>query len=601
MSGASRVRGTPGDLDARALAWLTAPESASSRRVLDATFADLASIRQEPWRPWTPLLDGLSRPASVELPRWAWIAVALLLLVAISIATLTVAGRVRPLLDRLSALPVAPAALAEVECPEAFAAAGEVRCRMATVPQRHELSSGPTVRVLVAEFPTSGAAALPGADPLLTPISLDPSGERTVVDLAASARSLGRPVIGVAARGTGASEPSLACPELEAVATPADPAEMAGAAWRETLAGAVRGCRDRLTAAGIDVTAYGLAQQAADLESIRLALGVDRWMVRTFGDDSLLALELIRRYPDHVLGVVLVGPSFPGENPAQVTLQAVPASVEALTALCDADQFCAGRYRRPGDAYAAAMREEDASVVARAVRATLAGSASAAALPSHLEQVAAGDISWATDLLAAQGWCLGYQLGCSAVTGWTGGGEFSTVCLGRLPPASAPPSVTENDAFGVAGLVAADPWDVICSAWVGDARDVSTTRWVSSDVPVVAIAGSVDPFHALTFTTEGMRDLSRGVLRIAPWAPEGIERRVPHRGCHGVDRRPARVAPGGMPARRPDPLRGRAVDRRSRGRRCSPSEHCDGAAANLLAVASGSRTDRWIARSWRAG
>ena len=316
MSGASRVRGTPGDLDARVLAWLTAPEGASSRRVLDAAFADLASIPQEPLRPWTPLLDALSRPASVELPRWAWIAVVLLLLLAISIATLTVAGRLRPWLDRLSALPVAPAALAEVECPGAFAAAGEVRCRMATVPQRHELSSGPSVRVLVAEFPTSGAAALPGAEPLLTPISLDPSGERTIVDLAATARSLGRPVIGVAARGTGASEPSLGCPELESVATPADPAEMAGAAWRGTLADAVRGCRDRLTAAGIDVTAYGLAQQAADLESIRQALGVDRWMVRTFGDDSRLALELIRRYPDHVAGVVLVGPSFPGEDPA---------------------------------------------------------------------------------------------------------------------------------------------------------------------------------------------------------------------------------------------------------------------------------------------
>jgi pimeloyl-ACP methyl ester carboxylesterase len=521
VSGAGRVRRPPDDFDARALAWLTAPEGASSRGVLDATFSDLGSVRQEPWRPWTPLLDALSRPASVELPRWAWIAVVLLLLMAVSIATLTAAGQIRPWLDRLSALPAEPAALAEVECPGPFAAAGDVRCRMATVPQRHELSSGPSVRVLVAEFPTSDAAAVAGADPLLTPISLDPSGERTVVDLAATARSLGRPVIGVAARGTGASEPSLGCPELEAVPTPADPVEMAGPAWRETLAGAVRGCRERLTATGIDVTAYGLAQQAADLESIRQGLGVDRWMVRTFGDDSLLALELIRRYPDHVAGVVLLGPSFPGENPVQATLQAVPASVEALTALCDADEFCAGRYRRPSDVYAAAMRGEDASVVARAVRSTLAGSATAATLPSHLDQVAAGDIAWASDLLVARGWCLGYQLACSAVTGWTGGAEFSTVCLGRVPPASATPVGTENDAFGVAGLIAADPWDVICNAWVGDTRDVSTTRSVSSDVPVLAIAVSVDPFHALASTTEGMRDLSRGVLRVAPWAPEG--------------------------------------------------------------------------------
>jgi pimeloyl-ACP methyl ester carboxylesterase len=553
VSGASPVPDTPADLDARALAWLTEPERASSRRVLDATFADLASIPQDRWRPWTPLLDAVSRPASVELPRWAWIAVVLLLLLAVSIATVTVASRLRPWLDRVTALPAEPAALADVECPEAFAAAGEVRCRMATVPQRHELASGPSVRVLVAEFPTSGAAALPGAEPLLTPISLDPSGERTVVDLAATARSLGRPVIGVAARGTGASEPSLGCPELETVATPADAAEMAGAAWRGTLADAVRGCRDRLSAAGIDVTAYGLAQQAADLESIRRALGVDRWIVRTFGADSRLALELIRRYPDHVAAVVLLGPSFPGENPAQVTEQALPASVEALTALCDADPFCAGRYRRPSDAYAAAMSGEDAFVVARAVRSTLAGSATAAALPSHLDQVAAGDIAWASDLHAARGWCLGYQLGCSAVTGWTGGGEFSTVCLG-LPPGSVPPVVTESDAFGVADLVAADPWDVICDAWVGDARDDSTNRTVSSDVPVLAIAVSIDPFHALAFTTEGMRDLSRGILLIAPWAPEGASGPCLIAGATGWTDDPVASLPAACPLVAPIPF-----------------------------------------------
>jgi pimeloyl-ACP methyl ester carboxylesterase len=515
------VRGTRGDVDARALAWLTAPEIASSRRVLDATFADLASIPQDPWRPWTPLLDALSRPASVELPRWAWITVALLLLLAISIATVSVAGQLRPWLDRLSALPAEPAAIADIECPAAFAAAGEVRCRMATVPQRHELSTGPSVRVLVAEFPTSGAAALPGAEPLLMPISLDPSGERTIVDLASSAQGIGRPVIGVAARGTGASEPSLACPEVETVTPPGDPAETAGAAWRGTLADAVRGCRERLTAAGIDITAYGLAQQAADLESIRKALGVDRWLVRTFGDDSRLALELIRRYPDHVAGVVLVNPSFPGEDPAQVTREAVPASIEVLTAVCDADQFCASRYRRPSEAYAAAMRGEDAALTVRALRSTLAGSTAAATLPSHLDQVAAGDISWASDLLAAQGWCLGYQLACSPVTGWTGGGEFSTVCLGRLPPAAALPAVTADDPLGVAGLVAADPWGAICDAWVGDQRDASTSRSVFSDVPVVAIEAGIDPFHAPASTTEGMRNLSRGVIRSVPWTPEG--------------------------------------------------------------------------------
>ena len=132
--------------------------------------------------------------------------------------------------------------------------------------------------------------------------------------------------------------------------------------------------------------------------------------MRTFGDDSRLALELIRRYPDHVAGIVLVNPSFPGEDPAQVAQEAVPASIEALTALCDADQFCSGRYGRPSDAYGAAMRGEDAALVARAVRSTLAGSTMAATLPSHLDRVAAGDIAWASDLLLAGAGASGISL-----------------------------------------------------------------------------------------------------------------------------------------------------------------------------------------------
>src|SRR5215213_10422169 len=111
-------RGNAGDADSRIRAWLTEPERASARRVLDATFADLPTIPQERWRPWTPLTEGLSRPWSLELPRWAWIGLVLLLLLGVSIASLTAAGQLRPVLDRLSALPAAPAALTEISCPD---------------------------------------------------------------------------------------------------------------------------------------------------------------------------------------------------------------------------------------------------------------------------------------------------------------------------------------------------------------------------------------------------------------------------------------------------------------------------------------------------
>ena len=186
--------GEAADRDARVLAWLTAPEGASARPVLDATFAELPRIRQDAWRPWTPLLDALSRPTSLELPRWAWIALVLLLLLAISISTLTIAGRLRPFLDRLSALPALPAAMVEVAVP-ARRSRRPGRCGARWRPSRNATSArtDPTSRVFVATFPAGTDHAVAGAAPIVVPITFDPYGEKTMLDLATSANDIGRP------------------------------------------------------------------------------------------------------------------------------------------------------------------------------------------------------------------------------------------------------------------------------------------------------------------------------------------------------------------------------------------------------------------------
>ena len=222
-----------------------------------------------------------------------------------------------------------------------------------------------------------------------------------------TAAGTGRTVIAVVPRGTGASEPSLACPELEGVPAPADAASLDSAAWRDALDAAVRGCRERLTASGVDVGAYGLEEQAADLESIRKGLGIDRWLVRTIGDDSRLALELIRRYPDHVAGAVLVRPSFPRRPTRARPPPTLRSSIGALASMCAGDAFCAGRYRSPDDA----LRRGDAGTGRRA------GDAGAAldarhdrldrVVPSRLDRIAAGDLAWPLAQLADRGWCLG--------------------------------------------------------------------------------------------------------------------------------------------------------------------------------------------------
>ena len=270
----------------------------------------------------------------------------------------------------------------------------------------------------------------------------------------------------------------------------------------------------------MDVAAYGLAEQAADLESLRKGLSIDRWLVRALGDDSRLALELLRRYPDGVAAAVLVGPAFPGNAPDSVA-ETLPASIDGMAALCAADEFCSGTYEAPDEAWATAMRSLDpasATLAARAVLSALATAESVGGIPSRLERLAAGDLTWPEAQLAAQGWCLGYQLSCSADPGWTGGGEIASNCSGRAPSSGA---ATIGVSPGVTGMLASDPWDVICAVWAGAARDESTMRPVTTDVPVIVFASRMDPFHSLQAIESGIRGLRAGVLVPLPWATEG--------------------------------------------------------------------------------
>jgi hypothetical protein len=146
-----------GPRDRRILAWITAPEAASARSVLDLAFADLRGVRQDRPRRWSPLVDALSRAVVVRLPRWIWIALALLLATAVTVATLLGVERLRLLFDRLTELPAVPAQMSSVACSAGLASAPNARCLTATLPVRHERPEGGSIAVSVIELGSSHA------------------------------------------------------------------------------------------------------------------------------------------------------------------------------------------------------------------------------------------------------------------------------------------------------------------------------------------------------------------------------------------------------------------------------------------------------------
>lgn len=504
-------------LEARIAAWLTAPEEASARTVLDTAFAQLGGIQQQRVRPWSSLFDALSRPVSIRLPRWVLITVVVLLILALSLAAIVGVERLRPVIDRLTALPAVPAAIQTVPCSSELAGAGAT-CLTALVPERHEQPSGAALTVSVTEHAASRANSGSTSRGILAFDVIDPLGEQTPVDFDRLAKVAGIPIVAVSLRGTGLTDKSLACTELAAPGGSTAPSSLAQAGFRDAVVAAARQCRERLVATGVDLSAYSLLEEAADLESIRRALGIDQWIVRARGREAGLALELMRRYPAGVVGVVFLDPIFPSSADPSPS-GALDGSIAVLTDLCAADTFCATQYRPPTEAFNSITAklsggpvdivagdgrvDVDASVVRAALGDALAGYTSLGAVPSQLDRMANGDLRWPVQRLVDRGWCLGSDLLCRADAVPTGA-ELESSCASGGAASSMP-----------------DPWQVVCAGWRGD--DATPAEGSSSDLPIVAITAGVNPWTTPAEVGTALRDFGHATVVTVPWTPEGSE------------------------------------------------------------------------------
>ena len=191
---------------------------------------------------------------------------------------------------------------------------------------------------------------------------------------------------------------------------------------------------------------------AADLESIRAGLGIERWIVRARGPEVRLALELVRRYPASVAGVVLVDPALSADGEAQAA--SLDDALAELTQMCAADDFCATHYRRPSDAFASILArldtepavvvvdgpsrasvtvQVDQALVRAAVADAISGTSTVGTLPSRLDRMASGDLTWPAERLIRRGWCLGSGLVCSPAIDASDGADFAFFCRGGSP------------------------------------------------------------------------------------------------------------------------------------------------------------------------
>ena len=241
-----------------------------------------------------------------------------------------------------------PPAFRSAPCPpDIFPPSVRVDCGFVAVPESRARPTGRTIRVAAAVM--RAPSPRPKHDPI---VFLDGGPSFGAISSFAvdayfggAAYTRDRDVILVDTRGTGLSEPRLGCPEFDrAFESLFYSRPFVGSSAVADLTHAIRDCRDRLTAAGIDLAAYNTAESAADLEALRRALGYRQWNLFALSADGVLGLTYMRLFPGGIRSAVVDSGQSPQHLWGLDYLRGLNELLERVFAGCAANAACNAAY-----------------------------------------------------------------------------------------------------------------------------------------------------------------------------------------------------------------------------------------------------------------
>jgi pimeloyl-ACP methyl ester carboxylesterase len=217
------------------------------------------------------------------------------------------------------------------------------RCGYLVVPENRSKRGGRTIRLAVAIVPAASGASHP--DPIV--FMTGGPGAAAILDTATlvGARiNQDRDLIILAQRGSLFSEPALNCPELDLYYSRQIGLVYDAPSTGREQAEAARACRDRLVAAGVDLSAYNTTENTADFADLRRVLGIEEWNVYGYSYGSDLALSFVRDYPDGIRTVTIDSVVPPDIVSLPWTWSSAREGITTIFGACAADTPCANRY-----------------------------------------------------------------------------------------------------------------------------------------------------------------------------------------------------------------------------------------------------------------
>ena len=329
-------------------------------------------------------------------------------------------------------------------------------------------------------------------------------------------------------RGVGYSEPALDCPEIMADILAHMEADFDPATELTNYRAALTECWARLTADGVNLSAYNSAVSAADLDDLRQALGYETWNLLGVSYGTRLALTAMRDFgSDGGIRSVILDSVFPPQVDARAVASAdIDRAFNLMFSRCAANEGCNKAYPDLKTRFYQLVDDLNHEPITVFVtdpetRTTyhvpfngydlidtlykmMYNADQIITLPrllTRLERNSTSAISdWLTDWLRQPDYTslgMTYSTQCAEEFPFNDLAQFEASLEG-LPPQLA-------DFIRIKG----DDVATICDLWPVEAADPLETEPISSDIPTLLLSGDYDPVTPPSFARDTAVYLSR--------------------------------------------------------------------------------------------
>ena len=428
-----------------------------------------------------------------------------------------------------------------VDCSEFQLSAGldqsrEVECGYITVPEEYSNPKPRTIRlgVVVLKSRAENVAPYP-----LFMMQGGPGGS-TIHDfplfLVMNPRLLGsnRDIVLFDQRGTMNSQPRLDCPEQDELTLQTLNQDLSSDEALRLSLEAMQRCRDRLQGKDINLSAYDSLENAADVDAIRKALGYEKIDLYGVSYGTLLALQVMRLYPEGLRTVVLDSVVAPQINDMLDGVQPQVRALEKVFQACAASEDCRQSYPELENVFYEQVNRLNAAPVqvqltdtdnGKSYDALLDGDAviyaaimmmfsteSIPLVPRMVYDVRAGNYQIVEQILSSitfdrsYSWGMFYSVKCAEEANYSP----EQVNDQDIPEQFMPLSKDSTESF----LKTCALWDVMDESARAD--DI-----VESDIPTLILSGGFDPTTPPAYAEEAAKTLPNSYAYLFPSGGHG--------------------------------------------------------------------------------